>query len=148
MPRETYEYMDYVCVNIAGQRLKLDYVTHKYSELLDKNNLPHNRFHDLRHSCISLLVNNHISMKDAQIYARHADFNTTANTYSHALKSSTQTSLDTIMKALKFTEITGSKTTAEQNTVTDKKQGIAKQPAGFNGLSDIYSSLVDMNGRF
>lgn len=148
MPRETDEYIDYVCVNIVGQRLKLDYVTHKYSDLINKNGFPHNRFHDLRHSCISLLVNCQISMKDAQVYARHADFNTTANTYSHALNSSTQTSLDTIVNALNLKGIKGSAAAAEENAASNRKQVIAKQPAGFCGMDDIYATLVDMNGMF
>ena len=41
------------------------------------------RFHDLRHSCISLLVNNNFNMKLVQEYAGHADFTITANTYAH-----------------------------------------------------------------
>lgn len=148
MPRETDAYMDYVCVNCVGQRLKLDYVTHKYSDLLKENGLSHNRFHDLRHSCISLLVNCQISMKDAQVYARHADFNMTANTYSHALNSSTQTSLDAIVNALNFTGIKGSTDAAEENAASNKKHGITKQPAGFCGMDNIYAALVDMNGMF
>ena len=37
------------------------------------------RFHDLRHSCISLLVNNNHNMKLVQEYAGHADFSVTVN---------------------------------------------------------------------
>ena len=84
MPRETKEYMDYVCVNAVGDLLKPDYITSKFKKLLKANNLPPIRFHDLRHSCISLLANDsRFTMKQIQDYARHANFLTTANVYSH-----------------------------------------------------------------
>ena len=102
MPRETNEYTDFVCVNEVGRRVHLDYVSDKFGKLLVKYNLPHVRFHDLRHSCISLLVNNNVPMKYAQEYARHANFETTANTYSHPEKTSTHSSLETITKAIEF----------------------------------------------
>ena len=80
MARETDKYKDYVCINSVGQRLRLDYITDNFGKLLEQNGLPHIRFHDLRHSCISLLVNKNIPMKAAQVYARHANFTTTVNT--------------------------------------------------------------------
>ncbi len=84
MPRETKEYMDYVCVNAVGDLLKPDYITSKFRKLLKTNNLQPIRFHDLRHSCISLLANDsRFTMKQIQDYARHANFLTTANIYSH-----------------------------------------------------------------
>jgi len=48
----------YVCVNADGSILKPDYVSHKFNEILKNNNLKHIRFHDLRHSCASLLLSN------------------------------------------------------------------------------------------
>lgn len=82
-PRRTNKYADYVCVNEIGELLKPDYVTHKFNDLLAENNMRPIRFHDLRHSCISLLVNNNFNMKLVQEYAGHADFTITANTYAH-----------------------------------------------------------------
>lgn len=82
-PRRTNKYVDYVCVNEIGELLKPDYVTHKFNDLLAENNMRSIRFHDLRHSCISLLVNNNFNMKLVQEYAGHSDFTITANTYAH-----------------------------------------------------------------
>ncbi len=82
--RETNEYKDYVCVNEFGNLLKPDYITAKFRKLLKANNMPSIRFHDLRHSCLSLLANNsNFTMKQIQDYAGHSNFLTTANTYSH-----------------------------------------------------------------
>ena len=84
IPRETKAYMDYLCIDAVGNLLKPDYITAKFRKLLKANNLPPIRFHDLRHSCISLLANDsRFSMKQIQDYARHANFLTTANIYSH-----------------------------------------------------------------
>ena len=41
------------------------------------------RFHDLRHTCASLLLANGISMKQIQDWLGHSDFSTTANIYAH-----------------------------------------------------------------
>jgi len=41
------------------------------------------RFHDLRHSCASLLLANGVPLKSIQEWLGHSDFSTTANVYSH-----------------------------------------------------------------
>ncbi|MBR4914443.1 MAG: tyrosine-type recombinase/integrase, partial [Clostridiales bacterium] len=41
------------------------------------------RFHDLRHSCASLLVASGVPLKSVQEWLGHSDFNTTANIYTH-----------------------------------------------------------------
>lgn len=100
--RETKEYVDYVCVNEVGDLLKPDYITSKFNKLLKAYGLPHIRFHDLRHSCISLLANNTaFTMKQIQDYARHANFLTTANVYSHSDQSIKKKELDSITTSLK-----------------------------------------------
>lgn len=90
----------FVCVDEHGERLKADYITHKFSQILEKNHLRHIRFHDLRHSCISLLVSNNYNMKAVQNYARHSNFNTTANTYSHVQNTLKYEQLNTLTNAL------------------------------------------------
>ena len=41
------------------------------------------RFHDLRHSCASLLLANGVPLKQIQDWLGHSDFSTTANIYAH-----------------------------------------------------------------
>jgi len=43
--------------------------------------LPHIWFHDLRHSCASLMVMNGVSMKHVQEWLGHSTFSTTADIY-------------------------------------------------------------------
>ena len=54
-----------------------------FALLLKKNGLPHIRFHELRHSCASLLLNNGCTLKDVQEYMGHSDIQMTANIYGH-----------------------------------------------------------------
>ncbi len=89
-----------MCVNEIGECIKPDYVTHKFNDLLTDNNMRPIRFHDLRHSCISLLVNNNYNMKLVQEYAGHADFSVTANTYAHTDLIEKQAEVDTITTLL------------------------------------------------
>ena len=43
--------------------IKPQYLTVEFPKLLEKNGLRRIRFHDLRHSCASLLLANGVSMK-------------------------------------------------------------------------------------
>ncbi len=51
--------------------------------ILEQNGLRRIRFHDLRHTCASLLLANNVPMKKIQEWLGHSDFSTTANIYAH-----------------------------------------------------------------
>ena len=51
--------------------------------ILKKHGLPHIRFHELRHSCASMLLNEGFTLKDVQVYMGHADISMTADIYGH-----------------------------------------------------------------
>lgn len=77
------QYLGYICVNPMGGLITPSYITQSFPELLKKNNLRRIRFHDLRHSCASLLLANGVPMKQIQEWLGHSDFSTTANIYAH-----------------------------------------------------------------
>ena len=77
------EYKDYVCVDEMGNLLEPGYITSNFPKLLAKNELRHIRFHDLRHTCASMLLKNGVPMKQIQEWPGHSDFCTTANIYAH-----------------------------------------------------------------
>ncbi len=79
----TNKYKDYICLDKKGKLLEPDYVTSHFRLLLVKNDLRRIRFHDLRHSCASLLLSRNIPMKAIQEWLGHANFSTTANIYAH-----------------------------------------------------------------
>lgn len=74
---------DYILKWDDGRPFAPDYVTHRFCELLEKYGLPHIRFHELRHSCASFLINYGFTLKDVQEWLGHSDIRMTANIYSH-----------------------------------------------------------------
>lgn len=80
---ELYEENDYIFKWDYGRMYNPDFITRKFSKLLKANGLPHIRFHDLRHSCASLLISKGFTLKDIQEWLGHADIETTANIYAH-----------------------------------------------------------------
>ena len=93
-------YLDYVFVDDLGNLYLPDFVTHYFWRLIKNNNLKHIRFHDLRHSCASLLVNNNVPMKNIQEWLGHSTYNLTADTYSHLNFDSKIESANVISKSL------------------------------------------------
>ena len=77
------KFTEYICVDAAGNLLKPQYVTEHFKVILSRNNLKMIRFHDLRHSCASMLLANKVPMKYIQEWLGHSDMSTTANIYSH-----------------------------------------------------------------
>lgn len=93
-------YKDYICVDSSGKIFRPEYVTDHFSLLLKKHGLRHIRFHDLRHSCASLLLAQNIPMKAIQEYLGHSTYSTTANTYSHLEKNTKIISVNALAKAI------------------------------------------------
>ena len=98
-----HDYDGYICVNEIGDLIKPGYVTARFSELLDEHGLRRIRFHDLRHSCASLMLSNGVPMKQIQEWLGHSDFSTTANIYAHLDYSSKITSADAMLSGLGIT---------------------------------------------
>lgn len=94
------EYDGFVCRDNFGKLITPNFVTSHFKYIIQKNKLKHIRFHDLRHSCASLLLANGISMKAIQEWLGHSTFNVTANFYSHLDFHSKVESAETIAKVL------------------------------------------------
>lgn len=98
------QYLDYVCVDNMGRLIRPGRLTHSFCKILKQNNLKHIRFHDLRHSCASIMLANGVPMKQIQEWLGHADFSTTANIYSHLNYSSKLNSANTISNVFDFSK--------------------------------------------
>lgn len=93
---------NYLFTDEEGNIIKPDRVTRRFKKLLEDNNLKVIRFHDLRHSCATLLLQKGITLGEIQIWLGHSTIKTTeiyannevldktplANTIATALKAS------------------------------------------------------------
>ena len=99
-----------------GNLIKPNYITDGFARLLRDNHLRRIRFHDLRHSCASLLLSNGVPMKQIQEWLGHSDFSTTANIYAHLDYSSKITSAEAMLNGLDMGE---TRQTAEVVSTSD-----------------------------
>ena len=77
------KYLDMVCVDPMGMLIRPNYVTERFPKLLKKYGMRQIRFHDLRHTCASLLLAKKVHMKVVQVWLGHSNMSTTADIYSH-----------------------------------------------------------------
>jgi len=73
----------YIYTDPLGNRIRPDYLTDEFPKFMVKNGFKRMRFHDLRHSCASLLLASGVPLKQIQEWLGHSDFAITANTYAH-----------------------------------------------------------------
>src|SRR5919112_601966 len=70
-----------------GQPMRPWTLTRKLQRILERAGLPHLRFHDLRHTCATLLLSKGVHPKFVQELLGHATISITLDTYSHVLPS-------------------------------------------------------------
>ncbi len=93
------KYLDYIYVNEIGELVKPSYLS-RLSQFLKDSDLRPIRFHDLRHSCASLLLANGVNLKDIQSWLGHSTISTTANIYVHQEFASKINSANAILQIL------------------------------------------------
>ena len=71
-----------------------------FASFLEKNNFPHIRFHDLRHTFATLLVGNNVDIKTVSSTLGHAQASTTMNYYVHSLESASKASAELLENIL------------------------------------------------
>ncbi|MBS6782009.1 MAG: site-specific integrase [Subdoligranulum variabile] len=96
--------MRYVFVDAMGNLIQPDSVTTGFPQLLKENGLRRIRFHDLRHSCASLLLKEGVPMKQIQEWLGHSDISTTANICAHLDSQSKNLSARTMANTLTLPE--------------------------------------------
>lgn len=82
---ETFSLENPVCIWPDGSRLKPAYISNHFRLLLEKNNLRKIRFHDLRHTAGSLLLDGGVDIKTIQEFLGHSQASTTLNIYLHSI---------------------------------------------------------------
>lgn len=74
---------DFLCKYASGAVISPNALSKGFNRLLKKSGLPVIRFHDLRHSNISILLNHGMSLKHISAWAGHSNISITADLYSH-----------------------------------------------------------------
>jgi integrase len=83
---ETWEDLDLVFCNRLGRPMaKENLLRGSFWPLLQRAGLPHMRFHDLRHSCASILLAENVNPKVVQEMLGHSSIAVTMDVYSHTL---------------------------------------------------------------
>ena len=98
-----HRYDGFVCRDSFGKLITPNYVTEHFKIVIKNHGLRPLRFHDLRHSCASLLVANGVQMKAIQEWLGHSTFIVTANFYSHLDYKSKEMSAEVIEKVFSKT---------------------------------------------
>ena len=84
----------FVFTTVLGRPLDGSSVTHRFQKLVAAAGLRHQRFHDLRHACASLLLAQGVPARVVMEILGHSTVTLTLNTYSHVLPRTQREALD------------------------------------------------------
>lgn len=77
------DYLDYVNVNPLGNLIRPNSITENFPKILERNGMRKIRFHDLRHSCATMLYHSGVDLKEIQAWLGHSTISTTTKIYAH-----------------------------------------------------------------
>lgn len=97
---ESYKDNGLVFAAYTGNPVKERNLEEHFNKILKAANLPDIRFHDLRHSCATILLRRGTNLKLAQERLSHADIKTTGNIYSHVIPTMQREVNQTMTEAL------------------------------------------------
>lgn len=92
----------HVCQWTDGKAYHPDYISVRFREILERRGLRKIRFHDLRHTAGSLLINQGQSVKQVQEFLGHEQASTTLDIYTHLNEESrmdTALAIDSLLSA-------------------------------------------------
>ena len=101
------DFLGYVFVDEMGNLYKPNMVSESFRKVLKKHGLRKIKFHDIRHSCASLLLKNGVNPKLIQEWLGHSDISTTMNIYAHLDTTSKDISAAAMSQALSLPEFKG-----------------------------------------
>ena len=102
-----YHINDYIFKNPNGIPYRPDSLTRSFKRALARHGLPQMRYHDLRHSTASILVDKGWDINDIKEWLGHADISTTANIYAHISHRKKVSLAQDLDKTLTFGESNG-----------------------------------------
>lgn len=102
---EKWQDYDLIFPTPIGTRLDPSNVLKVYKKCLREAGLPNLRFHDLRHTAATLMLQQNINPKVVQERLGHADISLTLNTYSHVLPSIQEEAAEKMDELLTLIEV-------------------------------------------
>ena len=78
-----YKDEGYIYVLEDGTPVNPDYITKKFIKFIKAEKLRHVRFHDLRHSCATLMRHEGVKLEDIQKWLGHSQLATTERIYAY-----------------------------------------------------------------
>lgn len=88
-----YHNLDLVCCDEHGDFLKPPTLYKRFKKLLERLQLPSIRFHDLRHSFATLMIEEHAPLKAVSYVLGHSNISTTADIYADVINSQKETAI-------------------------------------------------------
>ena len=98
----SYKDTKYIYVHEDGEYYNPNYITCAFVKHLKTHRFRHIRFHDLRHSCATLMRHEGIKMEDIQRWLGHSQLATTEKIYAHFEEEQHIASAEIISKTLSF----------------------------------------------
>lgn len=89
-------------ISVCRISFHVEGISTAFRKLPENNGLCSIRFHDLRHSCASMMLAKGVAMKQIQEWLGHSDFSTTANIYAHLDAQSKSSTADAMLRGLGF----------------------------------------------
>lgn len=77
-----------------GTAISARNLVRRFKQILSANELPNIRFHDLRHSCATLLISLGVHPRVIMEILRHTQISTTMNLYGHAIPETSRNAVD------------------------------------------------------
>jgi integrase len=97
---EAWPGLDLVFTSTLGTPLEPRNVSREWDSVRQKAGLPHLRFHDLRHSCATILTALGVHPRVIMEMLRHSQIGVTMNTYAHVTPILQREASDALEKAL------------------------------------------------
>ena len=132
----------YIYTDAMGNRINPNYLTNNFPKFLEAHGFRVMRFHDLRHSCASLLLANKVPLKDIQEWLGHGDFSITANTYGHLDYESKLSSANAMSWIEKTTLAKGAKVVVEEQSTAAEPQAAVTMQELPDMLNELFASGV------
>ena len=98
---DNWQDLDLVFTTPRGTPIDQSHVSQHFKRMLKKAVLPDMRFHDLRHTCASLLLTQNVSMKVVSERFGHSSISITMDLYSHILPAQDREAADALDEVLR-----------------------------------------------